>query len=114
MRARWQTLAAQVAAAGGSADWRLLGLSLGGMVAVDWVARHPTDFRALVVVNSTARNAGFVWDRLQASKDQRLAPPERTLRCPRVRRRACQACRAAGGGRSPAPWPRGWLPSWHP
>ncbi|EFV13853.1 alpha/beta fold hydrolase [Segniliparus rugosus] len=38
---------------GGGADWTLLGISLGGMVALDWCARYPADFGRVVVINSS-------------------------------------------------------------
>lgn len=35
--------------------WSILGISLGGMVALDWCARYPSDFRHCVTVNTSAR-----------------------------------------------------------
>ncbi len=35
--------------------WSILGISLGGMVALDWCARHPEAFDRCVVVNTSAR-----------------------------------------------------------
>ena len=34
--------------------WSLLGISLGGMIAVDWVHRFPSDFDRVVLINSSA------------------------------------------------------------
>jgi pimeloyl-ACP methyl ester carboxylesterase len=34
--------------------WGLLGISLGGMVAADWVHRFPSDFSRVVMINSSA------------------------------------------------------------
>jgi pimeloyl-ACP methyl ester carboxylesterase len=34
--------------------WSLLGISLGGMVAADWVHRFPADFSRVVMINSSA------------------------------------------------------------
>jgi len=52
VRQRWLMLAA----AGGSParEWGVLGMSLGGMVALDWVSRHPRDFQRAVLVNTSA------------------------------------------------------------
>lgn len=36
-------------------EWSLLGISLGGMMAMDWCARYPDDFQRCVVVNTSAR-----------------------------------------------------------
>jgi pimeloyl-ACP methyl ester carboxylesterase len=38
--------------------WVLLAISLGGMVAMDWCARFPEDFRGVVLVNTSARGLG--------------------------------------------------------
>lgn len=38
----------------GDDEWSLLGISLGGMMAMNWVARYPGDFRRCVVVNTGA------------------------------------------------------------
>jgi pimeloyl-ACP methyl ester carboxylesterase len=35
--------------------WSILGISLGGMIALEWCARHETDFERCVIVNSSAR-----------------------------------------------------------
>jgi pimeloyl-ACP methyl ester carboxylesterase len=39
----------------GGTRWSILGLSLGGMVALDWCSRYPDDFARCVIVNSSAR-----------------------------------------------------------
>ncbi|NDG83806.1 MAG: alpha/beta fold hydrolase [Proteobacteria bacterium] len=48
LRARWQKLR--------SADetWCLLAISLGGMVAMNWTSRYASDFKRLVLINSSA------------------------------------------------------------
>ncbi|MFE6858230.1 alpha/beta fold hydrolase [Nocardia sp. NPDC057668] len=38
----------------GDERWSLLGISLGGMMAMDWVARYPADFERCAVVNTAA------------------------------------------------------------
>lgn len=45
-------------------DWMLLGISLGGMVALDWAARYPMDFQAAVVINTSSKDSGPLWQRL--------------------------------------------------
>ncbi|MGL6237107.1 MAG: alpha/beta fold hydrolase [Segniliparus sp.] len=37
----------------GGADWTFVGISLGGMVALDWCARYPEDFGRVVIINSS-------------------------------------------------------------
>jgi pimeloyl-ACP methyl ester carboxylesterase len=39
-------------------DWSILGISLGGMVTLDWLARYPNDFQRAVVINTSASNVG--------------------------------------------------------
>ncbi|MBM4378865.1 MAG: alpha/beta fold hydrolase [Deltaproteobacteria bacterium] len=53
--------------------WGILGVSLGGMVALDWMARHPEDFSHGVVVNTSAADAGFPWERLRYQRARDLA-----------------------------------------
>ncbi len=45
-------------------NFGLLGVSLGGMIALDWVARYPDDFKKLVVINSSARDVSSLFQRL--------------------------------------------------
>jgi pimeloyl-ACP methyl ester carboxylesterase len=45
--------------------WGLLGVSLGGMVALDWLHRHPEDFERGVLVNTSAADVGLPWERLR-------------------------------------------------
>lgn len=37
----------------GDGSWAVLGLSLGGMIAMDWCARYPDDFDRAVIVNTS-------------------------------------------------------------
>lgn len=62
VRERW--LAARAARPG---PWSLLGISLGGMVAMQWVADHPEDFARLVLVNTSAADLSAPWRRLHPS-----------------------------------------------
>lgn len=43
----------------------VLGLSLGGMVALDWVDRYPGDFGGCVLVNTSAQGVAWPWERLR-------------------------------------------------
>jgi pimeloyl-ACP methyl ester carboxylesterase len=42
------------AAQRGNDEWAVLGISLGGMVALDWCARYPGDFQRAVVINTSS------------------------------------------------------------
>jgi pimeloyl-ACP methyl ester carboxylesterase len=44
---------------------RLFGLSLGGMVALQWARRYPNEVAGCVVVNTSARPFGPFWQRLR-------------------------------------------------
>ncbi len=39
----------------GTERWSILGVSLGGMIALDWCARHPSDFESCVTINTSSR-----------------------------------------------------------
>lgn len=39
----------------------VLGISMGGMVALDWAQRYPNELRGLVLINSSAGNQPFWW-----------------------------------------------------
>ena len=38
---------------------------MGGMVALDWAARHPADFDRVVVLNSSTANLAWPWERMR-------------------------------------------------
>ncbi len=39
----------------------VVGISMGGMVALDWAQRYPQELRGLVMINSSAGNQPFWW-----------------------------------------------------
>ncbi len=43
----------------------IVGLSLGGIVSLDWAARYPKDWDGLVVINSSLSNLSKPWERLK-------------------------------------------------
>lgn len=77
LRERWTPLRTK-----DSEPWGILGVSLGGMLGIDWVAAYPDDFRAVVAVNSSAANLSPPWQRLKlgvifaAAAAGRAANPE--------------------------------------
>lgn len=48
----------------GKDNWGIVGLSLGGMVALEWVSKFRTDFKRLVVINTSARDTSTLLQRL--------------------------------------------------
>lgn len=43
----------------------IVGLSLGGMIALDWMARHPQDWTGAVMINSSVSNLSWPWERIR-------------------------------------------------
>lgn len=58
LRARWTQLAP-------NEKWNFFAVSLGGMVALNWVSRYPKDFEKLVLVNSSLRDLSPFHHRLR-------------------------------------------------
>lgn len=40
----------------GTGNWSVLGISLGGMIAMDWCSRYPGDFHRCVLINTGAKD----------------------------------------------------------
>ena len=55
----------QLQAKGIAGPVNLLAISLGGMVAIEWMHRHRHEVDAAVIINSSMRDAGTLFDRLQ-------------------------------------------------
>jgi len=64
LRSRWLELARAESEIG---PWSVIGISLGGMAALDWCSRHPGDFSRAVVINTSALNLGAPWERFAPS-----------------------------------------------
>jgi len=45
-------------------SWFLIGISLGGMISLDWADRYPQDFLGTVVMNTSSKDSGTIWQRL--------------------------------------------------
>ena len=67
VRERWQVLAHQH-----PGDWVLISISLGGMVALDWGARWPQDWRQIYLINSSVALLSPPWRRLRPSAYSQL------------------------------------------
>ena len=67
VRNRWKTIASD-----GQKPCYLLAISLGGMVAMNWVSRHPEDFKGLVLINSSATGFSPVTKRLKPQNYPKL------------------------------------------
>ncbi|WP_116472392.1 alpha/beta fold hydrolase [Zobellella maritima] len=65
LRQRWQAERAQ-------GPLNLLALSLGGMVAVDWTSRYPTELNAVVLMNSSLAGISPFYQRLKPQVYWRL------------------------------------------
>lgn len=52
-------------AAGNAGGHYLLGLSLGGMVSVEWASRHPAEVAGCVLLNTSLRPFGAFYERLR-------------------------------------------------
>lgn len=46
-------------------EWGIMGVSLGGMIALDWVSRYPYDFNLGVFINTSSRDSATAFERLQ-------------------------------------------------
>lgn len=57
----------------GEGRFGLLAMSLGGMIALDWLSRFPMDFEAGVVINSSAADLNKPWERLRWQQLGRIA-----------------------------------------
>ncbi|MCK6546746.1 alpha/beta hydrolase [Myxococcota bacterium] len=66
-------LRARMLALPGDEPWSIFAVSLGGMIAMDWCARYPTDFRRCVVVNTSARDLGSFWERFVPANYPKIA-----------------------------------------
>jgi pimeloyl-ACP methyl ester carboxylesterase len=49
----------------GQRRWILVGISLGGMVAMDWCARYAGDFAAVALLNTSAGDVARPWERMR-------------------------------------------------
>jgi pimeloyl-ACP methyl ester carboxylesterase len=48
--------------------WAILGMSLGGMISLDWMARHKSDFDFGVLINTSASNLSLPLQRLKLDR----------------------------------------------
>lgn len=73
VRARWLRLREEHAG-----PWSVLGISLGGMVTLRWIADFPGDFVRAVVVNTSAGDLSPPWGRMRLGVMPRIARALRT------------------------------------
>ncbi len=64
---------AMVAATGATAPYRLLALSMGGMIATAWAQKHPGEIAHMVLVNTSMRPFSSFYRRLRPSSYLALA-----------------------------------------
>lgn len=72
-RARWLRLRDEH-----PGEWSLLGISLGGMVTMQWAADHPGDFRRVVLVNTSAGDLSRPWHRMDLAIVPQIVAAART------------------------------------
>ena len=65
-------LRAQLGAQGVAPPYRLLAMSLGAMVAIDWAARHPEEIGGAVLINTSLRPLSPFYRRLKPANYRRL------------------------------------------
>lgn len=46
-------------------DWNCLAISLGGMVAMEWTSKFSDDFKKVTLINTSASNIGWPWQRMK-------------------------------------------------
>lgn len=69
LRARWL-----IQKSLSSGPWRVIALSFGGMVMLEWVRRYPEDFESLVLINSSVSNLSPFYERMRLGSAVRFAP----------------------------------------
>lgn len=67
-----EALRAQLAAQGVAPPYRLLAMSLGAMVAIDWASRHPGEVGGAVLINTSLRPFSPFYRRLKPANYRRL------------------------------------------
>ncbi len=77
--------------------WTLVGLSLGGMVALDWAHRYPDDFEKLVIINTSARDLATWLQRFSLSAFYRVG---RAISAPTVSAREREILRLISNSKS--------------
>lgn len=60
-----EALRTDLSAAGHAPPYRLLAMSLGAMVAIEWAHRYPQEVQACVLINTSVRPFSRFWERLQ-------------------------------------------------
>ena len=61
VRARWLTLRAELERTHGATRWGLLGVSLGGMIAMAWAAAHPADLQRVVLARALVNDPDLIF-----------------------------------------------------
>lgn len=44
-------------------EWTLVSISLGGMIALDWISRYPNDFSRVFIINTSTSDVLLPWQR---------------------------------------------------
>ncbi|MCM0605762.1 MAG: alpha/beta hydrolase [Xanthomonadaceae bacterium] len=54
--------------------WKVMALSFGGMVLLEWTRKYPDDFKTLVLINSSLSNLSPFYDRMQLPTAVKFLP----------------------------------------
>jgi len=46
-------------------NWVVLGISMGGMIALDWTSRYENDFKSAILINSSVGDLSLPYERMQ-------------------------------------------------
>ena len=60
-----ESLRAQLSEQGVPPPWHVMALSLGGMMAVEWLSRYPDELASVTVINSSAAGFNSFWQRVR-------------------------------------------------
>ena len=72
VQAMVQAVRHALAAQGHAPPYRLLAMSLGAMVAIEWAHRHPDEVQACVLINTSVRPFSRFWQRLRPGNYLRI------------------------------------------
>jgi len=67
IRTRWLKAKGEPGAPPSHAPWGVMAMSLGGMIGLDWLNRHPSDFAGAVLCSTSAGGLSPPWQRMKLS-----------------------------------------------
>jgi alpha-beta hydrolase superfamily lysophospholipase len=67
IRVRWLKAKSEPGAPPSHAPWGIMAMSLGGMIGLDWLNRHPSDFAGAILCSTSAGGLSPPWQRMKLS-----------------------------------------------